>query len=261
MRSWLPILGLFALLFAAVLQGQQGALASPAGQQAYQTPTPLPDGRIIYKVVPGDSCLRIELLTGVKVDVLRTLNKLDPACSIQPDQELILAVVQATATPTLNPGTTATPLLPSGTPRAGTGEICVVLFADLNGNAMREETEGAILGGAVSITERGGSYTQTGITLTGTDRLCFPAVPEGEYNVSIAVPDGYNPTTTTSYPLKLIAGNRSVIDFGAQASSNPQGSPDEPAEVGGRSPLLLLAGGALILAGLAVAVYFRFIKR
>lgn len=254
----LPLIGLALLLLALILSGQHAAVA----QEAYQTPTALPDGRVIYKVVPGDSCLRIELITGIKVEELRRLNKLDPACSIQPDQELILAIVQPTATPTLAPGVTATSLLPSGTPHVGTGEICVVLFADINGDAARQESEPAILDGAVSVTNRENTISRTGITGTGSDAVCFGNVPEGEYNVSVAVPDGYNPTTTMAYPLKLIAGNRSVIDFGAQAGSRPPSGADAAAQQpAARSPLLLIAGGALILAALGLAVYFRFIKR
>ena len=257
--TWLFGFLLFALglLFGLARPAQAG----PNPQVLYQTPTALPDGRVIYKVQAGDSCLRIELVTGVKVEELRTLNKLDEACSIQPDQELILAIVVPTPTPTVDLGVTATPLLPTPTPKKGSGEICVILFADVNGNAAREEAEGTILGGAVSVTDRAGTVSQTGITLSGTDTLCFKDIPEGDYNVALAVPDGYNPTTTTNYPLQLVAGNRSVIDFGAQASTRPAAQDPAVPSSGGRSPLLLILGGILILGGLALAVYFRVLKR
>jgi hypothetical protein len=255
------IFGFLLLLVGLFLGLARPAQAGPSIQVAYQTPTALPDGRVIYKVQSGDSCLRIELVTGVKVEQLRTLNKLDEACSIQPDQELILAVIVPTPTATVDLGVTATPLLPTPTPKKGSGEICVVLFADVNGNAAREETEGTILGGAVSVTDRGGTVSQTGITLSGTDLLCFKDIPEGDYNVALAVPDGYNPTTTTNYPLQLVAGNRSVIDFGAQASSRPVAPETAAPSSGGRSPLLLVLGGILILGGIGLAVYFRVLKR
>jgi hypothetical protein len=78
----------------------------------------------------------------------------------------------------------------------------------------------------------------------------------------MAVPDGYNPTTTTNYPLHLIAGNRSIIDFGAQISTKPAANPAATVpEQSGRSPLLLIVGGILILGGIAMAIYFRVIKR
>jgi hypothetical protein len=235
-------------------------LASPQPQAAYQTPTALPDGRVIYKVQPGDSCLRIELLTGVKDEDLRSLNKLDTKCSIQPNQELLLAVLVVPPTATPNLGVTATPLLPTPTPKVGTGEICVVLFADVNGDAVRGTDENPILGGAVSVTDRSGTVSKTGITTNTDVTLCFKDIPEGDYNISMAVPDGYNPTTTTNYPLKLIAGNRSIVDFGAQISTRPAASPST-APQSGRSPLLLVLGGILILGGIAIAIYFRVIRR
>ncbi len=237
--------------------------ASPQPQAAYHTPTALPDGRILYKVQPGDSCLRIELLTGIKDEELRTLNKLDPNCSIQPNQDLLIGLAKITATPTPNPQFTATPLLPTPTPKLGTGEICVVLFADVNGDAVRAETEKPILGGAVSVTDRSGNISKTGLTTDSETPLCFKEIPEGDYNISMAVPDGYNPTTTTNYPLKLLPGNRSIVDFGAQISTRPVTNPASGAteQQPARSPLLLIVGAILILAGIAIAIYFRVIRR
>jgi hypothetical protein len=258
-NSWYLIFFLIAtgLLFSVVTP----TLASPQPQAAYQTPTALPDGRVIYKVQPGDSCLRIQLLTGVNIEQLRSLNKLDINCSIQPNQELLLTVINVPPTATPNLGVTATPLLPTPTPKVGTGEICVVLFADVNGDAVRGTDENPILGGAVSVTDRLGSVSKTGITTNTDAPLCFKDIPEGDYNISMAVPDGYNPTTTTNYPLKLIAGNRSIVDFGAQISTRPPAAGPAATPQAGRSPLLLILGGILILAGIVVGVYFRVVRR
>jgi LysM repeat protein len=255
---------IFFFLIAAglLLSLAQPARADRPAQVSYQTPTALPDGRVLYKVQAGDSCLRIQLLTAVKVDQLIALNKLDINCTIQPGQELVLLVVTPVPTATTNAQFTATPLLPTPTPKLGTGEICVVLFADVNGNAMRDTDENPILGGAVSVTDREGSVSKTGLTSSEATPLCFKDIPEGDYNLSMAVPDGYNPTTTTNYPLHLIAGNRSIIDFGAQISTKPAANPAPTTAVpSGRSPLLLIVGGILILGGIAMGIYFRVIKR
>jgi len=258
------------LIFCIVLGGALAlglalALTAPARaslplQAVYQTPTPDAQGRILYKVQSGDSCLRIELLTGVKVEQLRTLNKLNEACDLIVGQDVLLAIV--TPAPTATPGleVTPTPLLPTPTQQRGTGEICIVLFADVNGNAVREDSEGPILGGAVSITDRAGSISRTGLTTDQDTPLCFPDLPEGDYNISMAVPPGYNPTTTTNYPLKLLAGNRSIIDFGAQISLR-QPPPGQGNANGARSPLLLIVGALLILGGIGLGVYFRFLRR
>jgi hypothetical protein len=246
----------FALVFILV----SPALASPTAQVMYQTPTAGPNGRVIYIVQKGDTCLRIELLTGVKTEQLRTLNKLDENCTLQENQQLLLTVITTVPTATPNPAITATPLLPTPTVLPGTGEICTVLFADVNGNAIRDTNEAPILGGAVSVTNPAGGISLTGST-TDTDKpVCFKELPEGDYNISMAVPSGYNPTTTTNYPLKLIAGNRSIIDFGAQISMKQPQSTDTS---GGtqRSPILLVAGAVLILGGIGLGVYFRLLKR
>lgn len=252
---------LFALLCAGLLFGLvTTARAEIPAQVQYQTPTAGADGRILYKVVAGDSCLRIELLTGVKIDTLKTLNKLDDACTLREGQELLLGVVTVAPTATTNPDVTPTPLLPTPTPKKGTGEICIVLFADVNGNAVREEGEAPVLGGAVSVTDRAGSISDTGLTTDTDTPLCFNELPEGDYNISMAVPAGYNPTTTTNYPLKLLAGNRSLIDFGAQISVR-QPPPEQPGTEGGRSPIMLVLGAILILGGAGLALYFRFLRR
>lgn len=256
-KTWIILFGLVVCgLFFTLVSPAQG---SPVQQAAYQTPTALPDGRVLYKVQAGDSCLRIELLTGVKVQRLLELNKLDQSCTLQTNQELLLAVITPTVTPTLNPLITATPLLPTPTILPGTGEICVVLFADTNGSAVREDTEPPILGGAVSVTDRSGAISKTGLTTDKPEPFCFKELPEGDYNISMAVPDGYNPTTTINYPLKLIAGNRSIIDFGAQISSRPA-NPGGPAP-SSNSPLLAILGGVLILGGIGLGVYLRIMKK
>ncbi|WP_162787775.1 LysM peptidoglycan-binding domain-containing protein, partial [Anaerolinea thermolimosa] len=93
--------GVFALGLALAFTAP--ARASLPGQAVYQTPTPDAQGRILYKVQSGDSCLRIELLTGVKVEQLRTLNKLNEACDLIVGQDVLLAIV--------TPAPTATPAL------------------------------------------------------------------------------------------------------------------------------------------------------
>ncbi len=260
-KSNVPLFVFVTLLAAGlILALTSPARASQPGQVTYQTPTPNAEGRILYKVQSGDSCLRIELLTGIKVEQLRTLNKLNDACDLVVGQDLLLAIVTPEPTVTPNPDITPTPMLPTPTQPPGSGEICIVLFADVNGNAIREAGEAPILGGAVSVSDRSGSISETGITSDRDEPVCFPDLPEGEYNISMAVPSGYNPTTTTNYPLQLVAGNRSIIDFGAQISVR-QPPPGQGEGESGRSPLLLIAGAVLILGGAGLGVYFRFLRR
>ena len=258
-RTWI-ITGLALVgIFLLALPGR--VFAGNPDQVVYQTPTALPDGRIFYTIKPGDTCLSISLLTGVSLDQLRTLNNLDTACVIPgPGEKLLIAVTSpATATATYGPSPTpAGTQLPTATPFHGTGEVCVAVFNDLNGDAVRQDSEVLIPDAAVSLTSIQGNVSRTGTTANSTDALCFNDIPEGQYNVSVAIPEGYNPTTVMNYALKLVAGDQANLDFGAQLSAKAQ--PLTPAE-GGRSPLLGLIGGVLLVVGAGMAIYvFRMRK-
>jgi len=226
-------------------------------QIAYATPTALPDGRILYVVQPQDTCIRISLLTGVSIDDLRLLNNLDVNCTLREGQTLLLGTVAPTATP-FGPTETPTPVFPSPTPFKGNGRVCVFLFNDVNGNALAEEGESGIAGGAISITDRLGKVSREGVSGSGTDPVCFDELPEGDYNISVAVPEGYNPTTRMNYALTLRAGDTTTLDFGAQVSARAQ--PPE-ATTQQRSPLLALLGVILLLGGIVLGIYARLLTR
>jgi LysM repeat protein len=214
------------------------------------TPTALADGRIMYIVQSGQSCRQIALLMDISLDQLRLNNNLtDPDCVIQPGQQLLIATV----TPAPAPTNTPTPTGPTPTPFYGLGQICVLLFNDLNGNGLAETNETSIANGAISITERSGQTSLTGTTDASGSPICFDNLPEGDYNVSVAIPEGYNPTTNLNYAITVKAGDSIYLDFGAQPGSGAS----SPLVIGGtRSPLLGIFGGILILAGVGLGFYF-----
>lgn len=252
---------LFALSFIFLTRSVS---ADPQPQAVYQTPTAYPDGRVIYIVEPSDTCLRVELLTGVKVDQLRVLNKLDQNCTLSMGQELLLAIVTPAPSITPNPAITPTPLLPTPTPFNGNGEICVLLYDDLNGNAFREETEALLNGGAVSITDRRGQTSETGLTTTNLASLFCKPIPEGDYSVSLAVPDGYNATNETNVNVPVQAGDKVYVDFGAQVSSLAvvnQPPAAESASQGNNNLILGILGGLFLLLGVGLGVYVAFMRR
>jgi len=249
------------LLLGAGLFMAQPAAANSVSQVVYQTPTALPDGRVVYIVQEGDTCLRIQLLTGVTIEQLRTLNRLDQECTILPGKELLLAVITPQPTPTQNPNLTPTPLLPTPTPFSGNGQVCVLLFNDVNGNTMREEGEQPLAGGAVSITERQGKVSRTSTTAASADPVC-EEVPEGDYNISMAIPSGYNATTSLNLPsIKVQAGDLAILEFGAQASSAPQPTPAGESAASGSGLILAILGGLLILTGIGLGVYILAARR
>jgi LysM repeat protein len=237
------------------LAGTISSGPSPVSAQVvYQTPTPDSNGRIYYEVQPNDTCIRIALLTGISQDEIKRLNNLDANCTVVAGAKLLLGVVAPAATTPTGPAPTATPLLITPTPFNGTAEVCIFLYDDLNGDGKRQELEAAIPEGQISITDRSGKVSLTGTTAISEDPVCFTEVPEGDLNVSLGVPDGYNPTTLLNMSLKVMAGDTHRLNFGAQLNS--VAVTPAPAE-GGRSAALGLLGGLLLVAGAGLGLYVR----
>jgi len=257
-RQTLP-LALILILLSGFIFVQQAAADSRLPQVYYTTPTAEANGNIYYIVQSGDNCARIAVINGITEQQLNELNGLtgDDCQFLQIGRKLLIAMV--TPTPTTAPQVQPTSLLPSPTAFKGFAQVCVYLFDDVNGNALPEETEESIAGGAVSVSDRLGSVSLTGTTTDDGKPVCFQDIPEGDYNVSVAPPQGYNPTTRLNYALTVRAGDQSTLDFGAQLSSQaqPAGS-DEP---GSTSPLLAIIGGVVLLGGLGLAIYARRISR
>jgi hypothetical protein len=232
-------------------------------QQQFATNTPLPDGRIIYKIQAGDTCTRIQLLYAVSLEQLRELNQnINADCTnLIPGQELLVGTGGPAAAASFTPGPPPTPGPPTVTPTpfTGTTEICVLLFNDLNGDALRQADEPVIVGGAISVTEITGKFSKTLDTAANPDPTayagtCFSDVPEGKYNIGAAIPDNYNPTMSLTYTLDVKAGDRAFVDFGAQSRDASSAQPASN-QGGGSSPLLGFAGGVLLLCGLGLGWY------
>ena len=263
-RRYLLIVSLVIVslvLFGLTLPAQ----ASPTPQLAqYATPTPQPDGRIIYIVQEGDNCISIALKTGLSLEQLYGQNPtLSTDCSnLVPGMQLLLGIGGPAAyTPTPGPSPTATIIPPSPTPFAGTTEVCILLFDDFNGDGLRQDTEFGLDGGQVSVTDINGAYSKTEGTVSTIDpdteepiRTCFTDVPEGTFNVSVAIPEGYNPTTQITYRLDVKAGDIAYLPFGAQSKSVQAVTP-EKTEEGIKLPWMGILGALLLLGGLGMGWY------
>jgi hypothetical protein len=266
-RRILPPLGLIVLLLALFARTYSAQALPPIQVVQFSTPTPGPDGRIIYIVQPGDNCISISLKTGVPLNLLYAQNpQLNTDCSnLRDGMELLLGLGGPAAfTPTPGPSPTATLPPPTATPFTGTTEICVLLYDDINGDSLRQDNEFGLLGGQVSVTDINGAYTNTQATTNAADpndatapeRTCFRDVPQGTYNITVAVPENYNPTTTINYRLDVSQGDLAFVDFGAQ--SNTEQVPDVNQQTdtgGGNSPMLGIVGGLLLLGGLGIGWY------
>ena len=236
--------------------GVQAAHVKPLS--AYPSPTPLPDGRIIYIVRAGDNCEQISLMFGVSLEYLRTTNQLDANCDLREGQQLMLGVGgPSAATSTPGPSPTPTVTLPTVTPGvSGLAKVCVLVYEDVNGDGLRQPTEKAIAGAAISLTSLDGSYSQTLTTTINPDAtsyqgVCFLNVPMGQFNVSAAAPDGYNPTITLTSKVIVNPGDTAYIDYGAQLKTVVE--PVNPTNK--RSPLMGIIGGVFLLAGIGMGVY------
>lgn len=234
-------------------------------QAVVQTPTADANGRIVYKVKSGDNCVRLELIYGVKVQTIIELNNLDQNCTLAEGMDLVLGIYER---PTAAATTTATPgqQLPTPTAYNGNGKICIYLFFDTNGDTQPEENEPPIEKGAFNIQDKNNTINENGETeLTAACK----EVPEGEYNISVAPPEGFNPTTNMNYTLKIQAGDTQTIPFGAQPNSVSGGQTtagetnNNPTQQSSSNEgiWLLLAGLVLILSGIGLGVYFVFISR
>jgi LysM repeat protein len=270
MRSWqkitkwvkatLLVSAVWAVLWLSMGQSgfgaQKVAQAAPEAQVPIFTPTPQPDGRIIYIVKTNDTLLGISLITGVPVDKLRALNNL-ASDTIYEGQELLLGLAgPVDVTPTAGPAPTPTPILPTPSPQPGQGTLCILLFNDINGDSIRQESEPSIPDGAISFGNRVGTVSKTVTTVASDEHECFKELPEGTYTISVAVPEGYNPTTETDYETPLKAGDETYVNFGAQANSQTLAEqPVIPAPEGRRSPILGIIGGLFLLAGVGVAIF------
>ena len=250
---------IFLFLAVMVLIGVALPVSAAPQPQGFVTSTPGADGRIIYIVKEGDTCSQVALLHGITVTQLRQFNtRLDENCTLTPNQPLVVGL-SVSSIPTALPVSTQISPTVTLTPVNGTTEVCVLLFNDENGDALRQETEFGIDGGAVSLTNINGSYSKTENTTAATDpdtaepiRACFSNIPQGDYNISMAVPDSYNPTMLVSYKLTVKAGDRASIDFGAQSKTVTL---EDPAETTSRSPILGIFGALLLLGGVGLGYY------
>jgi len=219
---FLLMLGVF-FVFAREANASSG-LAPEIQPTPFLTPTPGPDGRIVYIVQKDDSFWSIAAIAGITLDELYALNGIQPDDYCIPGTQLVLGLASPVE-PTTDPNAAISPTSasPTSTPEFNTGEVCVLLFLDENGNARLDEGESSLSGGQISIVDVNGIVAAEATTEATTEEnaegQCFENIEAGDYNVSAAVPEEYNPTTSMSLPLRLVAGDIKYIQFGAQPSA------------------------------------------
>lgn len=262
MRKILSVLLVSSGLLLALLSVlSTPASAAPQAQLTpFPTPTPGADGRIMYTVQSGDTLWRIAAVAETSMDAIRQLNGLAPDEIIQEGQILLLGVAEVEPVEGAMAGTgeaaaaSPTPTLVEGE-TLDTAVICVLLYEDLNGDSLRQEMELGIEGGEASVTERTGAYSSKQSTLAGSDAVCFEDdLPVGNYIVTMAIPDGFNATTSLSVDFELMAGDTTYLNFGAQKTAETEQEEPLLAE-SGRATLYGIIGVGLLLAGIGAGIY------
>ena len=269
--SWIltVVCGLILVSMALALVPGGSTQAAPNPQMTnFPTPTPGSDGRIIYIVQAGDTLWRIAAVSGLSVADLRDLNYLDPDDVVYEGMQLFLGLGGPTGgEATQAQDATETPSEPTVTPIPGNGILCVLLFEDINGDSMRQEEEIGLSDGAINISNREGSVSITVDTpahdpLSETaDYHCEDSLQEGDYNVSVAIPEGYNPTTALNSPVELLAGDITYLTFGAQAGSAVIEETTPQSESTGTTPLLGIIGLVLLVGGIGLGVYSVWFRK
>lgn len=264
------------LLMVGISTHSTRTMAKPLAQlTVFPTPTPGPDGKIIYIVQQSDTLWRISAITNVSIDTIRELNNLGVNDTIIPGDRLLLGYAgPSSGAPTVGPLPTQAAVTPSPTSPPGWGILCVLLYNDINGDSMRQEIEASIPGGEISVSNRLGTVSLTAETPSGgiattivdptpqeSGYTCFDQLLQGEYLISVAAPEGYNRTTVLNKTLRLEAGQTTQLAFGAQANSELQAEtaliPDSPR----KSPLMGIIGGVLLAAGIGLGIYATLLRR
>jgi len=274
-RRILVVIFVLVLILGISTQSTR-TMASPLAQlTVFPTPTPGPDGKIIYIVQQSDTLWRISAITNVSIDTIRELNNLGVNDTIIPGDRLLLGYAgPSSGAPTAGPLPTQAAVTPSPTAPPGWGILCVLLYNDINGDSMRQEIEASIPGGEISVSNRLGTISLTAETPSGgiattivdptpqeSGYTCFDQLLQGEYLISVAAPEGYNRTTVLNKTLRLEAGQTTQLAFGAQANSELQAEtaliPDSPS----KSPLMGIIGGVLLAAGIGLGIYATLLRR
>ncbi len=237
---------------SALAQSDQGTSLQPT---PFPTPTPGPNGIIVYIVKEGDTLWRVAAIAGISLEELMALNGIQPGDFISPGMQLELGrggPVEPTSAPA-NLRQTPTSADSTPTPITGTGEICILLFLDRNGNSRLEEGEEPIRGGQLSVVNVSGVLVGEFTTDASVDGHCFSEMESGDYNVSAAVPVDFNPTTGLNVPVNLNPGDIKYLQFGAQPSSAIENEFSDNGS--GRSALLGVVGVLFLLLAGGLAVY------
>lgn len=152
-------------------------------------------------------------------------------------------------------------VLPASDPAVQTGQICAVMFDDVNRNRIQDADETLLSDGSIILVR--GSQAVAEYTTDGSEPYCFDELAAGNYIASLAAPEGYGLTTPDQLLLRVSPGAAVALAVGAaqgvEAPVIPADTGETPVEVTDSAPpaapnplrdnlgLIALAGAAITL--------------
>lgn len=193
------------------------------------------DGVQRHTVRSGETLGGIAFAYGVPTQTLRDLNDLSTD-TVYVGQVLIIdsdasaPAEEPTEEPTQEPEETPEPEVTEVAEAPPTqGQICLLMFEDANQDGLRDNAEGLLSGGMLSITGVvSDSYTTDG----ASEPHCFGDLDSGDYEVRVEAPDGYALTGLSQVPVTLSGEGEVTLSFGASSGDVSSGSEGMSADSG-----------------------------
>lgn len=102
---------------------------------------------------------------------------------------------------------------------ASAGGVCVTVYDDANGDAVRDSTEGLLANAAVTLS-RAGNTISTYITDGTTEPYCFEVAEADTYQVQIYPPADYVSTGEDTWAVAVTEGAAFPVSFGLQSGGS-----------------------------------------
>jgi LysM repeat protein len=244
------------------------------------TPTPRPDGSIVYIVQPGDTLSLIAQKTGVPLEQIRALNSTSivDGYIISVGQELVLSLPSVTVEPT-----TEQPAEPEAVAEAeegggdsggdeitvAGGSICVLSFHDRDSDTFRNEAQEELLPNATFVLANESGIINQYVTDGMNEPYCFTGLAAGSYRVIHTPPSGYEASGTPEQAVAITEDAIINLVFGSKPGGEANLS-DAPEDADGEdntaartifSTVAKVGGVLMLLLCVGVGVLFVLNRR
>lgn len=268
--------------------------------ELFSLPTPNANNEMIYTVESGDTLARIARLAcgnaTTCVETLRTLNALTTdvlqvgqtlvigplADNLVQDAQLTTVAPQEPMAeepviiviPTSTPVPTAVPVIEAedtalidseeNVPKIMTGDICLSVYEDLDGNGVKASEEPNLSGFRLRIVDEA-TRSILGETVSDASTMphCFTSLSVGTYSVRVILDQNSTATTNPEFEATVQADSTMTIGFGISTAIDKVDTANGVLDqvVGWVISIVLVGSIFLGFGGLAVLQFMRRIKR